>query len=79
MREKTSYEIREELANGPTETQETQEMKRPTVIDSILAAITELKEEAIYAKREAELNRKLALEYKEKYDNLVKNPPPKRG
>ena len=76
MREKTSYEIREELVNGPTEAQE---MKIPTVIDSILAEIAELKDEAMYAKREAELNRKLALEYKEKYDNLVKNPPPKRG
>ena len=54
-------------------------MKIPTVIDSILAEIAELKDEAMYAKREAELNKKLALEYKEKYDNLLKNPPPKRG
>ena len=54
-------------------------MKIPTVIDSILAEIAELKDEAIYAKREAELNRKLALEYKEKYDNLVKNPLRKGG
>jgi hypothetical protein len=54
-------------------------MKVPTVIDSILAEITELKEEAMYAKREAELNRKLALEYKNKCDSLLKNPPPKRG
>ena len=46
-------------------------MKIATVIDSILAEIAELKDEAMYAKREAELNKELAQDYKRKYEVLL--------